>query len=214
MRYCKDWFLLPQRFVVHEPTATAVLADVHLGYSATRQRLGDAVPCRSVMEEMQPLAQAATGVEIRALVVAGDLFERGFHDDLYQQFLVVLEGLEIRFLGLVPGNHDRGIGKAPGDLPLLPQGFDLAGWHIHHGDRPPEHTHAVMGHWHPALRWKRRKVPCFLARDNQLILPAFSLDAAGADIRSDPRWRGWDCHAILGNEVARASHGVRTSSQW
>ena len=74
MRILEDWLLLPQRVAVHEPSATAVLADVHLGYSAARQRLGDSIPWRSVEEEMQPLVSAALTHDICAVVVAGDLF--------------------------------------------------------------------------------------------------------------------------------------------
>jgi metallophosphoesterase superfamily enzyme len=202
MRIFDDWLLLPQRFAVHEPSATAVLADVHLGYSAARQRLGDAIPWRSVEDEMQPLVVAASTHDIRAVVVAGDLFERGFDAALCQQWLDVLHRLKIRFAGLVPGNHDRGIEKIAQPLPLFPDGYDLAGWRIRHGDEPSEDEKAVTGHWHPAIRWKRRKAPCFLARCQHLILPAFSLDAAGVDVRSDARWRDWDCYALCGRSIA------------
>jgi metallophosphoesterase superfamily enzyme len=201
MRFCQDWRLLPQRFAVHEPSGTAVLADVHLGYSAARQHLGDAIPWRSVAEEMQPLADAARTHDLRALLVAGDLFERGYDTVLFQQFLDVLDNLHLDFVGLVPGNHDRGIEKAAQVVPLFSEGYDLAGWRVVHGDQPIESTRAVLGHWHPALRWKRRKVPCFLARGTQLVLPAFSLDAAGVDVATDARWRDWECYAIVGIDV-------------
>lgn len=201
MRLFDEWRLLPQRFAVHEPSATAVLADVHLGYTAARQRLGDAIPWRTVAEEMQPLVNAASMHELRTLVVAGDLFERGYDAGLYQQFLEVLDRLHIDFLGLVPGNHDRGIDKASLNLPQFPEGYELAGWRVVHGDQPVESTRAVLGHWHPAIRSKGRKVPCFLTLGTQLILPAFSLDAAGVDVRADTRWRDWDCYAIDGNKV-------------
>jgi metallophosphoesterase superfamily enzyme len=199
MRIFEDWQLLPQRFAVHEPSATAVLADVHLGYSAARQRLGDAIPWRSVAQEMQPLAIAAATHDIRAVVVAGDLFERGFDAAIFQQWLDELERLKIHFAGLVPGNHDRGIDQT--SLPHFADGYDLAGWHIRHGDQPSEDEKAVTGHWHPAVRWKRRKVPCFLARGQHLILPAFSLDAAGVDVRSDARWQNWNCYAVCGASI-------------
>jgi uncharacterized protein len=199
MRILDDWLLLPQRFAVHAPSATAVLADVHLGYSAARQRLGDAIPWRSVEEEMQPLVVAAASHDIRAVVVAGDLFERGYDAALCAQWLDVLGRLKIRFAALVPGNHDRGIDKS--SLPLFADGYELAGWRIRHGDGPGADEKAVTGHWHPAVRWKRRKVPCFLARGQHLILPAFSLDAAGVDVRSDARWRDWDCYAICGASI-------------
>jgi uncharacterized protein len=201
MRLFEQWLLLPQRLAIHEPSATAVLADVHLGYSAVRQRLGDAVPNRTVAEELQPLADAARTHDIQQLIVAGDLFEHGFDPTICDQLLDALASLRIRLLGLTPGNHDRGIDKAAGDLPIFPSGFDLHGWHICHGDQPVESSQAVMGHLHPALRWKSRKSPCFLARGRRLILPAYSLDAAGVDIGSDARWRDWNCYTICGNDV-------------
>ncbi len=201
MRFHDDWLLLPHRFAVHEPSATAVLADVHLGYSAARQRQGDAVPSRSVLEEMQPLGDAARLYEFRNVIVAGDLFERGFDEAIAQQFLAVLARLNLRCLGLVPGNHDRGSERAPSGLPIFTDGYDLAGWRIVHGDQPSVEAKVVMGHWHPARCWKGRKTPCFLTRPTQLILPAFSLDAAGVDVGMDSRWKDWACSLIVGRQV-------------
>jgi len=201
-RILDDWLLLPERFALHEPSATAVLADVHLGYSAARQRLGDAIPSRSVEEELQPLADAARMHDIRHLVVAGDLFECGYDADLWQRWLDVLAELRIRLAGVVPGNHDRGI-DAVGNGLVFADGFDLGGWRILHGDEPTTAAKTVSGHWHPALRWRRRKVPCYLVRGKHLVLPAFSLDTAGADINADPRWRQWDCIAICENKLIR-----------
>ena len=200
----EQWRLLPQRFAVHEPSATAVLADVHLGYSAARQRLGDAIPWRTVAEEMQPFSDVAQSLDVRAVIVAGDLFERGYDASLYQQFLEVLSRLGIALVGAVPGNHDRGIDKAT-NLPLFPDGYDLAGWHIIHGDQLSGHPKAIMGHWHPAIRLKGRKAPCFLGSGDRLVLPAFSLDTAGADVRAEPRWRDWDCYAIDGGDVVKVN---------
>jgi uncharacterized protein len=204
MRLFDEWRLLPQRFALHEPSAIAVLADLHLGYTAARQRLGDAIPWRTVAEEMQPLIDAAKSLDVCALIIAGDLFERGYDASLYQHFLEVLTRVDIALLGVVPGNHDRGLDKAT-DLPIFPDGYDLAGWQIVHGDQPIANTPVIMGHWHPAIRLGRRKVPCFLANHQQLILPAFSLDAAGVDVRADPAWRDWDCYAIDGKDVQKVN---------
>lgn len=201
MRFCDDWLLLPQRLALHEPSATGVLADVHLGYNAVRQRLGDAIPSRSVAEEMQPLIDAARVHRIEQIVIAGDLFERGYDADVYQQFLDVLAAHQVRFLGLTPGNHDRRVAGTP--LPIFADGYLLAGWHVTHGDRETAHAKVVMGHWHPALRRRGRKAPCFLMRDTQLVLPAFSLDAAGVHVGGDPRWRGWECAVTDRDQVER-----------
>jgi metallophosphoesterase superfamily enzyme len=204
MQWHDDWLLMPQRFALHLPSATGVLADVHLGYSAARQRLGDAVPSRSVREEMQPLLDAVSSHAIRQVLIAGDLFERGYDEALAEQFLGVIHQSSLRFLGVVPGNHDRGIERAGAALPTFTDGFDLAGWHITHGDASLAHTKSVSGHWHPARRLGRIKQPCFLARGTQLILPAFSLDAAGVDIMRDSRWRDWKCFCIDRNAVTIA----------
>jgi uncharacterized protein len=205
MRVLDDWLLLPERFALHVPSATAVLADVHLGYSAARQRLGDAIPWRSVADELQPLVAAAAVHDIRAVVVAGDLFERGFDETIWQQWLDTLDRLHICFAGLAPGNHDRGT-----DLlaQACPDGYNLDGWHIEHGDQASVHEMSISGHWHPALRWRRRKVPCFLTHGQHLILPAFSLDAAGADVDADLRWRGWRRYAVIGQRVRVARGAV------
>src|SRR5438105_11261237 len=99
MRWSEDWLLLPERIALHEPSATAVLADVHLGYSAARQRLGDAIPSRSVADEMRPLLDAARLHAITQVIVAGDLFERGYDADIQQQLLDVFARHNIRFVG-------------------------------------------------------------------------------------------------------------------
>jgi metallophosphoesterase superfamily enzyme len=201
IRVFDDWLLLPQRLALHEPSATAVLADAHLGYSAARQRQGDAVPGRSVEEEMQPLASAATAHDIRQLIVAGDLFECGFDAAIAQQFHDLLNRLGIHLSGVVPGNHDRGIETAAHELPWFPAGFDLHGWRIGHGDQVVDSPRTITGHWHPALRCKGRKLPAFMVRGSHLVLPAFSRDAAGADVQADDRWHAWTGYAILNEAV-------------
>ena len=39
-----NWLLTPERAAIHLPTATAVLADLHLGYNEVRCGTGEAVP--------------------------------------------------------------------------------------------------------------------------------------------------------------------------
>jgi len=197
-RVLDEWILLPQRFAIHEPSATAVLADLHLGYGAARQRQGDAIPARSVREELQPLVDAARVQEVRSLIVAGDLFERGYDAAIAKEFLDVLRELRIQFIGLVPGNHDRGVAQID-DMPIFADGHEWCGWRIIHGDQACGGEKIVMGHWHPALRWRGRKTPCFLTRGTALVLPAFSHDAAGAEVEKDARWDGWQRLAICRN---------------
>jgi hypothetical protein len=51
------------------------------------------------------------------------------------------------------------------------------------------------------LRWNGLTAPCFLLREDHLILPAFSADAAGVNVLRGSRWRGYRCCVIAGNKV-------------
>src|SRR5260370_21634994 len=104
-----DWLLTPERAAIHRPSASAVVADVHLGYGEARRRGGDAVPLpdATAIDALQPLIKTH---HLRRLIVAGDLFEAGASDELVAALLAWCERVHIE-LAVVPGNHDRGIGK-------------------------------------------------------------------------------------------------------
>lgn len=199
----EEWLLLPQRIAVHEPSATAVVADVHLGYSMARRRQGDAVPVRSVRDELEPLFAAAQRHDLRGLIVAGDLFECGFDAELVRAFLEVLAELRLECRGVIPGNHDRGIERAPASLNVVEDCIQLGNWRIVHGDQPTSADQIVAGHCHPAVRRRARKLPCFLLMNSRLILPAFSLDAAGVDVDREARWNCWTRYLIKDDRVLR-----------
>jgi uncharacterized protein len=178
-RVHEDWLLTPYRLAVHEPTATAVIADVHLGYREARQESGEAVPLLSVAAQLAPLSRARRRYRFRELVVAGDLFERSVRNDLLEQFLVELERMGIRFAGFIPGNHDRGWESLQERVAVFPEGIMLGKWTTVHGNESPGAGHVVMGHWHAATHHAGGRRPCYLVGPRCLILPAFSKDAAG-----------------------------------
>jgi metallophosphoesterase superfamily enzyme len=202
IRIFQEWLLTPWRLAVHEPTATAVIADVHLGYREARQDAGDAVPLLPVREQLGPLAEARRQARFERLVVAGDLFESGVHPACLREFLHVLDELEIEWAGLVPGNHDRGWEALRGDMPVFPDGIQLGPWHVMHS-KPAERQRGqcVVGHWHPMTTLAGLRVPCYLAEPTLLVLPAFSADAAGLPAERQPQWRGMRVLAIDGDRV-------------
>src|SRR5437764_7726423 len=104
-----EWLLTTARAAVHRPTATAVLSDLHLGYAEARRRGGDAVPAVDLDRVLAPLAAVLAPLRVRRLVIAGDLFEAGFHEELSARLLGWLETKEIQLLAVLPGNHDRGL---------------------------------------------------------------------------------------------------------
>jgi metallophosphoesterase superfamily enzyme len=205
MRVHGDWLLTRWRLALHEPTATAVIADLHLGYSQARRDRGDAVPLPDPRAGLLPLRQAHEHLAFRRLVVAGDLFEGKFLAEDYNAFAGVLETLGVEWLGLVPGNHDRGVKGQADHMPIWPGGYPLGAWRVLHGDREIGPGPCVCGHWHPCVRYLRRKVPCYLVAEGHMVLPAFSRDVAGVVAGPDPRWEGFGRLAIVGGRVVEVA---------
>jgi putative SbcD/Mre11-related phosphoesterase len=193
MRVHADWLLTPERAALHLPTATAVVADLHLGYDQVRCRAGEALPAFGVDETLAPLKILVVRQKVRRLLVAGDFFEDGRQQESAAELLAWLEEVRVEFLGVIPGNHDRGLDR--GDRwPVYPQGLALGSWKVVHGDGPLPPGRVVHGHIHPCLRWGNRiAAPCYLVGPRRLILPAFSADAAGVNVLGDPRWRSFRC---------------------
>lgn len=199
-RVLGDWLLTPQRAALHEPTATLVIADVHLGYGRSRQSRGDAVPEVLVADVLAPLSPLV-GRGARRLLVAGDLFEAGYAASLADQLTTWCQRIGLEVVGLVPGNHDRLTAERPG-LALFPEGYLLGEWRVVHGDGATPAGPCVQGHEHPCLRVSGRvQAACYLVGADRLVLPAFSREAAGVGVAGDPRWRGFAVHAIVGDEV-------------
>ena len=202
MRVHDDWLLTPARAALHLPTATAVIADVHLGYAEARHRGGDAVPRQGAAAVLGPLRPVLAAHRVRRLVIAGDLFEAGAVSSLVRELLDWCASAEIELVGVVPGNHDRGLVANAPELPVRPDGVILGRWRVVHGDEQLPRGAVVHGHEHPMVRWgPRLGSPCFLVGQRRLIVPALSPDAAGVNVLHAERWRGFRCCVIAGNHV-------------
>jgi uncharacterized protein len=201
IRVLNAWILTAHRVAVHEPTGTAVVADMHLGYSDARRARGDAVPLTAAGDELEPLRCAHAQLRFRRLLVAGDLFEKAYLAERYLELRAVLDKLAVEWVGLVPGNHDRRLAHRTEVAPLWPDGVRVGDWQIVHGDTDPAAVRRVMGHWHPCIRFERRKLPCYLVANDCLVLPAFSRDAAGVDVARDRRWDTFRRVVIAGERV-------------
>jgi putative SbcD/Mre11-related phosphoesterase len=207
MRVLTDWLLTPQRAAVHLPSRTAVVADLHLGYNEARRRRGEAIPECSPQGELAVLDPVLREQAVQRLVIAGDLLEGGQPDAVLDDLRLWQRrtGLE---LVVVPGNHDRGLGRAlaaQGNEPAVefaPEGIRVGEFRVVHGDGEVPAGPLVQGHEHPWVRWNARVGgPCCLVASDRLVLPAFSRDAAGVNVLGDRRWHGFRCYAIADDRV-------------
>jgi len=201
MRVFKEWLMTPQRCAVHVPTATAVVADLHLGYNEARCRFGDSVPYGNLETLLSPLAQAFSAHDIRRLVIAGDLFEAAYCETLAGQLLRWLKTVHVELTAVIPGNHDRGLREAASQLPVYAEGYRLGGWQVAHGDGKLPRSKSIHGHFHPCLRLGRIATPCFLVGSRRILLPAYSADARGVNVLGVTAWRRDRCCIPVGDKV-------------
>jgi len=111
-------------------------------------------------------------------------------------------------LGCLPDNMpDSAVPRStPEQTYPLPDCEIVADWTIGHGDRPLGGLRTITGHHHPALRIEGTTAPCFLVGPGRIILPAFSLNAAGCDLITSALPRDWlragfRCLATTGDEL-------------
>lgn len=177
-----------------------VVADLHIGYLAIRRTANESVPVETLAEELADLESAWNELAPAALLIAGDLMERGT-TGLLEAFSSWALDRKISVSGLVPGNHDTGLRACP--FPILPEGHRLGCWHVsHHGESGPYPV--VHGHRHPAVPIPGHGMaPCFVFMENRLVLPAYSINAAGGSVarRSVVPWNGAEVIALAGNRM-------------
>ena len=197
----KHWLLTPERAAVHLPTATAVIADLHLGYQQARRRGGDAIPAVGLDDTIAALSALYERNEVRSLIIAGDLHEDGRRGLFPSELLTWLRDAGLDLAGVVPGNHDRGL-RGEKAMAIHRDGMTLGGWRIVHGDGKAPRQPCVQGHLHPVFRWGEAvSAPCFLIGERRIILPAFSDDTAGLNVLRGRRWSAYRCGVIAGDEV-------------
>ena len=197
-----EWLLTPQRVAVHLPTATAVLADLHLGYNEARRRDGEAVPPADLVFILAPLQSVITAHSVRQVVIAGDLFEAGVVTTLAAELIRWMNAAGVELAAVVPGNHDRGLVAGGHGLPIRPDGFKVGRWRVVHGDGRPPDGPVIQGHEHPFVRWSSRAAgPCYLVGEERIVLPAFSEDAAGANVINARKWSKYRCGVVAGDRV-------------
>ncbi|WP_165243747.1 metallophosphoesterase [Paludisphaera soli] len=180
----EGWLLSPEGAAIRPEAATAVVADVHLGYEWARGAAGDCIPAHSLAETRARLERLLARGGIRRLIVAGDLVEsprpcaRTAADVARLGDWLAARGVD---LVVTLGNHDRSLAASPRPPAIRPSEC-VAGWTVQHGDRPRVGERAVIGHHHPIFRASGLASPCYLVGPSLIVLPAFSANAAGLDV--------------------------------
>ncbi|RYD38387.1 MAG: ligase-associated DNA damage response endonuclease PdeM [Verrucomicrobiaceae bacterium] len=184
--------LLPEGVVFLTRTASLVIADIHLGKSATFRARGLPVPEGDTEVDLTRIRNLVHETHAKHLIIAGDLFHApaGVTEDLAGLLAEFIDTLGIP-LTLIRGNHDAKLKRLPVGLTAtahLDEGYIRI---IHDPqDASPDHLN-IAGHWHPVARIPdgRRtslRLPCFLFRERTLVLPSFGSFTGGAIIAPEP----------------------------
>ena len=187
--------LLPERAAFLPESRTLVVADLHLGKSATFRARGLAVPEGSTADDLGRLSKLLRTTKASQLVIAGDLIHS--HDSLSPAVVALFRGwLAEHHLPVIltEGNHDRRTSLAGFRFPLEVRTDHVFGSLLvtHDPADLMAGQSGMAGHLHPGIRIpeSRRsslRFPAFVLRgETHLILPAFSSFTGLQIVKPDP----------------------------
>ena len=175
--------LLPGRAAFLPETASLVVADLHLGKSATFRHRGLAIPEGTTASDLSRLTALLLQSSAKELIIAGDLVHSA--DGLSSSILSALRSwLKKTMIPVIltEGNHDSRSWLSRHKLdfqttPSLQVGEILI---THDPSDLPLDQPGIAGHLHPGIRVKEsqrqsiRMGGFYLRNTTHLILPAFS----------------------------------------
>lgn len=169
------------------------VADLHLGYAWAHRFSGQLMPLRGGEDLLTRLSDLCSFYKPAHLAILGDIVHQAVPvSEITQELNDLFTGLrQICGLKLILGNHDKKLQKLAAHIPgleFLPH-FETDHFLLTHGNAAASTDKFIlMGHEHPSISLgdgiRSARFPCFVVSKTVLLLPAFSLWAAGTDIRS------------------------------
>ena len=199
-----DLRLDPGRALVHLPSRSLVVADLHLGFEWVQRSRGQLLPVGRPDDTVERIGNLARKWDARRVVVLGDVVHGA---PTLEGVRRALEGLFDAMDGMewtiVLGNHDRGLAEHLGTMRVHGLSWGASwrepGWVGIHGDKAPElrpGERVLSGHEHPAIHVAKAgsgaiRLPAFAVGPMGIILPAFSPWAAGSLAGQRPPLGEW-----------------------
>lgn len=157
-----------------------VISDLHLGKATHFQQNGLAIPGLIAKQDLIRLENLVNRYVPSKVIVAGDFFHAAHNRewDLFCRWKKKWRNLSFH---LVKGNHDRlkDTDYAEAGLNTSNDCLNMRLCCIRHiPSKSTPQKFEISGHIHPGILLKGMgrqtiRVPCFVVRENQLILPAF-----------------------------------------
>lgn len=192
--------LTNQAALFRERHQALILSDLHLGKAAHFRKHGIALPVQLALQDLERLDTLIHHYAAEQVIIVGDLIHAGANKEVPLFSALTHRHRQVRFT-LIRGNHDR---MSPDQLEAIgiPEIYDeltLDGITFTH-DPVQDHPapFVISGHIHPGVdiqfhNKQRKRFPCYVVTQKQLILPAFSR-FTGLDTGRIPK--GASCYAF------------------
>lgn len=182
-----------RRCLFLEDDRVLAVSDLHIGYAWAHRFSGQLMPLQPDRVS-ERLAELCAAYQPRTIAILGDIVHRAVPvDEIRSEISGLIASLRERCgVKLILGNHDKGLARWMGeDQADFSQSHRCGRNLLVHGNDSVELAGAdriVMGHEHPAISLgdgvRSARFPCFLVAPSLIVLPAFSLWAAGGEVRS------------------------------
>lgn len=169
-----------------------LVSDLHLGKADAMRSFGSAVPAEAILrDELSRLEAAILTSGVSRVLVLGDLLHApaGLSEMLVQTVKAWVEATGVT-LEVIPGNHDRCLGRvaAAWKLVIHPPLLEEGPFMFTHDGAGAGGPFVWGGHVHPAVIVRnggdRIRLPAFVVGPGAAILPAFSRFTAGVPMRT------------------------------
>jgi uncharacterized protein len=170
--------VLVERSLYWEVEGTLIISDVHLGKSNHFRKSGIALSLGAELSDLNKITLLIQTYQPKRVVFLGDLFHSNHNAqwDLFAVWIKQFDGVEFQ---LVLGNHDllpEYVYSTTG-LKCFDQ-IDINGICFSHEPLEEYEGYNICGHIHPGIRLVGKanqsvRIPCFLVKADQMILPAF-----------------------------------------
>lgn len=171
-----------RRAIWFEDLSILAVADLHIGYNWAQRHQGQMLPLHQADDTVGRLRELCVFYKPCELLLLGDIVHRALPlpqiETQLKELLSQFEGIR-----LIAGNHDRYLEKLVA-VPLQMEHVAGPYLFVHGHQTSHRRERVVMGHEHPAISvgdgvTTSLKCPCFLLSPRVIVLPAFSLWAAG-----------------------------------
>jgi DNA ligase-associated metallophosphoesterase len=184
--------LLPEKAIWWEEKNTLLISDVHLGKVSHFRKEGIAIPSAAINENFKRLDFLFETYNPVRVIFLGDLFHHRINIEWHLFTSWRKKHSQVEMV-LILGNHDLISKKEFTDHGINPVSGEMKEGNFrfcHFPNEEPDHSvFSFCGHVHPVFTLESARqslrLPCFVYRTDQMILPGFGVFTGGFNMAKE-----------------------------